>query len=68
MEAKKVVVGVLRLLLMSGEADFDDQRRSGSPLANLFGRAGTRRRSLLRCKPFSIIIYEDMGFKGFVLL
>ena len=41
MEAKKVVVGVLRLSLMSGEADFDEAK--GEVEAQI-GRASCRER------------------------
>ena len=65
MEAEKVVVGVLRLSLMSGEADFDEAKGELEAHWQIYlgegqGEGHFEMRALQH--------YEDMSFKEFVLL
>ena len=68
MEVEKVVVGVLRLSLMSGGADFDEAKfkEKWKPPGKSIWEGRDKDKVTVEMR--ALQYYEDMGFKGFVLL
>ena len=66
MEADKVVVGVLRLLLMSGGADLTRPKEKWKPAGKSIWEGRDKDKVTVEMR--ALQYYEDMGFKGFVLL
>ena len=65
-EAEKVAVGVLRLLLMPGEADLTKPKEKWKPTGKSIWEGRDKEQVTVEMR--ALQYYEDMGFKGSVLL